>query len=217
MPLPFTPEQFFAVFTRYNDAVWPLQVLFIVMALAAIALLWTRQPAGQRVIFAILALFWTWMALGYHVAFFTAINPAAWGFAVLFLVQAGLLAWYGVISPRIRLRPALNANTVLGGVLLLFALVVYPWLSVRLGHPYPAMPTFGLPCPTTIFTLGLLLMATPPLPKAVFVIPLLWAAIASVAAFQLDVLQDLGLLAAGLLALVALLFSGAATLRGRFT
>ena len=44
-----------------------------------------------------------------------------------------------------------TALAALGG-----ALVAYPVLSAMLGREFPEMPTFGLPCPTTIFTLGLL-------------------------------------------------------------
>src|SRR5665647_2806931 len=64
----------------------------------------------------------------------------------------------------------------------------------RLGHHYPAAPTFGLPCPTTIFTFGVLLMAARPLPWLVLVAPMVWAAIGAAAAFSLGVTQDIGLL-----------------------
>ena len=92
-----------------------------------------------------------------------------------------------------------------GGTLVLFALVVYPLVGHLLGHRYPAVPTFGLPCPTTIFTIGVLLFATAPVPRSVFVVPGLWAAVGSTAAFALGVYQDLGLLVAGGVAVVAIL------------
>jgi hypothetical protein len=61
------------------------------------------------------------------------------------------------------------------------------------------MPTFGLPCPTTIFTIGTLCLLRTPFPRHVLGAPFLWAAIGSQAAFLLGVYQDLGLLAAGLI------------------
>jgi hypothetical protein len=97
-------------------------------------------------------------------------------------------------------RPAGGARGIAGGALIVFALVLYPAIGYALGHRYPAAPTFGLPCPTTIFTLGLLLFARPA-PRWVIVVPLLWAAVGSVAAFQLGVPEDLSLLAAGAMAL----------------
>jgi hypothetical protein len=62
----------------------------------------------------------------------------------------------------------------------------------------------GVPCATTIFTLGLLAWAQPGRSRYLLVLPILWAAIGGTAAFTLGVTQDLGLLAAGLLALLLL-------------
>lgn len=202
MNLPFTTAQFFEVFRLYNVSVWPAQVALLALALAGVGLLVVNTPYRDRIISAILALLWVWMAVMYHAVYFTGINPAAWGFAAVFLLQSGLLAWFGVIKQRLRFTPAMTLNCVFGGLLLFFALLIYPALSYLLGHAWPAMPTFGLPCPTTIYTLGLLLMLKPPLPKSVFVIPLLWTAVGSTAAFQLGVHQDLGLLVAGILGII---------------
>jgi hypothetical protein len=43
----------------------------------------------------------------------------------------------------------------------------------------------------------------------VFIIPLLWAAVGSLAAFQLGVFEDLGLLVAGIVTIAVLVFSPA--------
>jgi len=74
--------------------------------------------------------------------------------------------------------------------------VVYPVWSAYAGHPYPATPTFGLPCPTTIFTIGLLCFAVPPMPRSPLIVPLLWCLVGAQAAFLLGVQPDLGLIAA---------------------
>jgi Acetyltransferase (GNAT) domain/Family of unknown function (DUF6064) len=71
-------------------------------------------------------------------------------------------------------------------------------------------PTFGLPCPTAIFTLGLLLFSVKPVARWVFIDPLLWAAVGSLAAFQPGVIEDLGLLAAGIVTIAVMVFSPAA-------
>jgi hypothetical protein len=34
-----------------------------------------------------------WSAVAYHIMFFTRINPAAWLFAAIFLLQAAQLRW----------------------------------------------------------------------------------------------------------------------------
>jgi hypothetical protein len=83
-----------------------------------------------------------------------------------------------------------------GVALMVFALVVYPIWSAYAGHPYPATPTFGLPCPTTIFTIGLLAFAVPPIPRSPLVVPVLWCLVGAQAAFFLGMQPDMGLVAA---------------------
>lgn len=89
-----------------------------------------------------------------------------------------------------------------------FALVVYPALGVLVGHRYPASPTFGLPCPTTIFTVSVLLLTASDTPRWVYVAPVVWSVIGASAAFILGVYQDLGLVVSGLAAAWAM-FAGA--------
>lgn len=54
------------------------------------------------------------------------------------------------------------------------------------------------PCPTTIFTFGILLWSTAAVPLALVVIPLLWSVVGMSAAVSLRVPQDYGLVVAGL-------------------
>jgi hypothetical protein len=203
MKMPFTVEQFFDVFARYNETVWPIQVILNLLALVAVVLLYRGEPSASRGISALLSFLWGWMAIAYHFMFFAAINPAAWFFGAIFVAGAFWFAWIGVVKGAMQLQIRGGVRGWAAWTLIAFALVVYPLLGYLLGHRYPAIPTFGLPCPTTIFTLGMLLFSKAPLPRSVFVVPLLWAAVGSIAAFQLGVLQDLGLLVAGLVGLAA--------------
>jgi len=177
MKIPFTVEQFFEVFARYNEGVWPTQIILSGLALAAVVLLYHARPFSGRVITAVLSFLWGWVAIAYHFAFFTSINPAARLFGALFLVGSLWFAWEGVINGRLQFRLTGGIRGGAGVLLVVFSLIVYPLLGHLLGHRYPAVPTFGLPCPTTIFTLGFLLFAAAPLPRSVFVVPLLWSAI----------------------------------------
>lgn len=93
---------------------------------------------------------------------------------------------------------------VVGGTLLVTGLLVYPVFNAALGYAYLASPTFGAPCPTTIFTLGLLVMAAN-IPWRLWVIPVAWSAVGGTAAFLLGVPQDYALAGAGLCALIVLL------------
>ena len=205
MQLPFTTGEFLEVFRRYNEAVWPAQWILLALGLAAIVLAVSRAPYAGRAASLVLASLWLWMGVVYHLIFFRPINQAATGFGVAFVVQAALLAWLGAWRGALRFRPRADAAGVAGALALLYALAVYPALAYLLGHRYPATPTFGLPCPTTILTFGLLLWAEAPVPRRVVVIPALWAALGTVAASQLGMREDLGLLVAGLVGTAAVL------------
>lgn len=197
MRVPFTAKQFLDVFRRYNESVWPAQWALLALALLALLLAARARPGGSdgaaRAVAVLLALLWAWMGVAYHFAFFRAINPAATLFAAAFVVQAAIFASLMVRRTITGLRPRRTATGVLGGAIVAYALVGYPVLGFALGHRYPAAPTFGLPCPTTIFTLGLLLWAEPPLPRYVYAIPLLWAVIGTTAALGLGMPEDFGL------------------------
>ena len=198
MKLPFDSDQFFAVFARYNEAVWPAQAILTGLAIVAALLAWRPSRAGDRFISGILAGLWAWMGVVYHFAFFRSINPAAVVFAAAFVLEAAAFVVIGVVRGRLQFRVSAGASGLAAGVIVVYALAVYPLLGQAAGHVYPAAPTFGLPCPTTIFTLGLLLAAGPHLRKVLLLVPTAWAAVGTVAALQLGVVEDLGLPIAGL-------------------
>lgn len=199
--LPFSVEQFFGVFRLYNTLVWPAQIFLLLLAILAIALIALRRSWSSLAVSAILALLWVWLGVAYHLAFFAAINPLAYGFAALSIVGGSVFAWQGVVRRRLEFAFAKSLRAAIGVTLLAFALVAYPLWATHTGHPYPELPTFGLPCPTTIFTIGLLALASGPSLRAVLAVPILWSVVGSQAAFLLDVQSDLGLLIAGLVAI----------------
>jgi len=202
--LPFTREQFFAVFAEYNDAVWPVQVVAYLLGLGMLALVLKPSHRGDRLIGAGLAAMWVWTGVAYHALHFSAINQAALVFATFFVLQGVLLFHVAVIRGRLAFRPRGDPAHVLGWALVIYALLVYPLIGLWSGHAYPQMPMFGItPCPLTLFTFGLLLMAAES-HRGLFVIPLLWSVVGGSAAGLLDVPQDWPLLFSGIAAVSVL-------------
>lgn len=195
MRLPFTSSEFFQVFADYNETVWPAQLLLLLIALIATALLFSRARWAGIVTSTLLAALWLWMGLAYHLSFFTGINPLAYAFAALSVAGAAAFLWHGLYRNRLQFGWRRSGWNVAGAILIVFSLAVYPVWTWQSGHAWPAMPTFGLPCPTTLFTLGMLAFLLPPYPRRVLVPPFLWCAIGVQAAFLLDVTPDLSLLA----------------------
>jgi hypothetical protein len=206
MRLPFTIEQFFEVFGRYNLAIWPAPIVAYGLGIFALYSAFSKNTLFHRILSGILALYWIWMGVVYHLLFFSPINPAARIFGVLFILQGVLFLHQGTLKNAVRFKPGGNAITVLGIVFIAYAMIVYPLLGAWFGHVYPRTPVFGVaPCPTTIFTFGILLMTELRIPLRLVWIPLLWSFVGMGAAVGLRVPQDYGLFIAGIVGTAVLL------------
>jgi hypothetical protein len=163
-----------------------LVVLWIASAVVSVLLLSSRRPP-DRWISALLAAHWIWSAVAYHAVFFTRINPAAWMFAALFLVQAALFFRVGVVQGRCRSLPAQRMGVV--AWLLVAYSLLYPAINAVQHLTWSRIPTFGVPCPTTIFTVGLLMLAREGSWR-LSIVPVIWSVIGGSAAFLLGVRAD---------------------------
>jgi hypothetical protein len=200
MNLPFTRSEFFDVFARYNRAVWPLQFVLVGLALLALWAIVRRWHRSDRLASAALALLWLWVGIVYQVGFFAEINAVAIGFGVMFVFQAWAFFHSGIKRHRLRFAAHNSWRTVVGAIVMTYALTIYPPLAFALDDGWPQVPTFGAPCPVVLFTLGLLLWTTASLPKWLLVVPLLWAAVATSAALWFRVYEDWALLPVGVIA-----------------
>ncbi len=198
MKLPFTIEQFLELFKKYNQSVYPMQIVFYVFGATVILLSIKKIANADRIINVILSFFWLWMGIVYHLFYFTQINKVAYLFGGIFILQGFLFFYHGVLNNRLSYKFRFD-KLGWGGVLLItFALIIYPFLSYIFGHFYPASPTFGLPCPTTIFTFGILMWFDRKIPLSILIIPFIWSIIGFFAALKLGVREDTGLLVAGI-------------------
>ncbi len=199
MKIPFTVEQFFNVFAQYNTAVWPAQIVAYVIGAIMIVLALRKTGYSGRGISACLGLFWIWMGVFYHIWHFSRINPAAFAFGTFFILQGILFFIVGTFMGRLDFRFTSTAHSMIGAIFILYAIVIYPLVGLLLGHAYPAAPLFGVaPCPTTIFTFGILLWSKRRIPLYLLVIPFLWSLLGMSAALNLKVPQDYGLAVAGI-------------------
>jgi hypothetical protein len=187
--MPFTAEQFLGVFAAYNDGVWPWQFLLAIAAAGVALITWSRPDLGKRLVPAFLTVLWVWSGIAYHVVHFARINPAAVAFGVLFVVQ-GILFACEAARGSLRFSGARSAAGMIGASAVTYALLIYPLLGSIWGHRYPAAPTFGAPCPSTIFTFGLLLWTQGPVPTRLLIIPALWAVVTAPTAIGWGVWQD---------------------------
>jgi hypothetical protein len=196
--LPFTTEQFFDVFRHYNEGVWPTQFVLYLLGFVGVGARLAPEPVASAATRGVLAALWLWMGVVYHIAYFTSINPAAYVFGGLSVLGAVVFAWRALGSRVAQGDRIGRVGLVAGAALLAYGLVVYPLVGLAVGHRYPAAPGFGLPCPTTIYTIGLLTLVPARGRWAELAVPVAWAAVGSTAAFALGVPEDYGLAVAGL-------------------
>jgi hypothetical protein len=198
--LPFSREDFVAVFAQYNAALGPLQSTAPLLGLVLVAFLAHPSARHARFVGIGLGALWIWTGVVYHGLFFARINAAAWGFGALFVLQGALL-WHAVWKDGFRLAPAADAGGIVGWALIAYAVGPYALVGLLSGQPFDELPAFGLtPCPLTLTTLGCLLMTVAPTPRRLRAIPLLWSAIGGSAAWILAMPQDWPLLAGGVAA-----------------
>lgn len=190
------------LFARYNPDVWPGHVIAYVLIVAAIGLLvWRPGTSSSRAVTALIAGLWVWLGIVFHGMYATDLDWTLGSiYAVLFVLQGGLMVRAGILRRGLEFTAGHGAAGKTGWVLLAFALLIYPVIGIASGHGYPQAPLFGMaPCPTTIATFGLLLLARAPLPRHVLVIPIVWAVLGPLGAVPQGMTEDLGLFAAGVL------------------
>ncbi len=197
--LPFTHAQFLEVFAAYNVAVWPSQVVAYVLAAVMLGSLAVLTPTWRgRIIAGGLSLMWLWTGIAYHWTQFTTINKAAWAFGALFALQGIFFLLASARGMLIFERAGPRLSRSVGWGLIAYAAIVYPLLGATVGPGYPEMPMFGItPCPVTLFTFGLLMLASGPVPRWMLLIPVIWSLVGGSAAFLLHVPQDWPLLLSG--------------------
>jgi hypothetical protein len=198
------------MFEQYNQAIWPTQVLAYILGVGAVLLVVNEVPHADRLISAILALFWLWIGLVFQLLYFRQINGApAVFFGALMIFQAILFTVVGVVQHRLHFVASLDPSRLVGALFIFYALYLYPVLGSLAGHGYPLSPLFGVaPCPTTIFTFGLLLWTEPKIPRYLLIIPFVWSGFSIDATLSLGIVEDFGLPIAGLIGTILIMRRG---------
>ncbi len=203
---PFTLEEFFDMMASYNTALWPAQLFAYALGIAAVILAIRGPGYSNRLISGILAVFWLWVGVIFNGLFLSRLSSRANIFAVLFILQGIILAVEGVIRRRLAFGVKADAYGVGGALVILYAMAGYPLIEYLLGRGYPQLLSFGLvPCPTTVFTLGMLLWTKKKLPKHVLALPFLYS-LGGVMVALVGVVEDIGMTAAGLVTAVMILY-----------
>src|SRR5689334_18894403 len=129
MKIPFSIAEFLSVFERYNSSVWPAQAFLFLLAVASVVVVIRKENSSTRIAFSILAFLWIWMGAVYHIIFFSPINPTAKIFGSLFIVQALIFLYAGVIKSNLELKFEKGWISTVGLIMIAYSLIIYPILG----------------------------------------------------------------------------------------
>lgn len=213
--LPYTAEVLDALLADYHAAIAPARLIGWLLSAALTLMALRGGHRLWRAAAALLAAGWLWVGLVFHYGSFSLLNFAAPAYALLYCLQALLLLLSGSAAGRLRGTPPRllrGAGLLVAGL----ALAGQPLLALALGTPWDALPMPGTaPTPTAMLTIGVLLLAARP-PWYLFLLPVLWAAIAGASGWILGMPRELVLpVVAVLLPLAAWLGRQRAPAEGR--
>ena len=205
--LPFTVEDLLGVFETYNQAIWPMQIVAYVLGVVAVLLTVRTTAMSSRIIAGILSFLWLFSA-GFFIFALVPIYKPAYAFGALFIIQAAIFLACA-LKPCVSFAIGRDAYAVVGLLFIAFAMIGYPVLGYFIDHRYPQSPPFGLtPCPLSVFTFGLLLLADSKVPKRILAIPFLYA-IGGIMPVSIGVTEDLAMIVGGLVGTAMILYRDA--------
>jgi len=205
MKIPFTTEQFFNVFENYNLTIFPVQIIILLLGFAGLFFLHSKETYKNKIIGISLGFLWIWIGVVYHLIFFAKINETASVFGGIFILQGILIVINTFINDKLTFTFESKLKDYIGYFFILFGLIIYPFIGYYTEGSISRTISLGLPCPSTIFTLGFFLLTNDKFPKYLLIIPTLWAILGMSAAIQFGVYQDFMLIFAALIANICLI------------
>jgi hypothetical protein len=194
----FNLDEFLQVLSQYNLAIWPLQIFAYLLSITLLFLLVKPNRYSQKIVFSILSFFWLFTGIVFCFIYWSPSHFFGYSFGILCTLQ-GLLFFYSLIKSDIEMDYRHNTFTLIGILLVIYAMIGYQIFGTFLGHSYPTFFALGLvPCPTTIFTFGIFLMINKKVPLKYLIIPFLVAIGGFLAVYE-GIFEDIGLIIAGIL------------------
>lgn len=175
--IPFSPEIYWRLIERINEAFWPLHILTVALGVAALALALRGQT---RVALALLAPAWLSSGVIFHFNYYAELNWAAHWFGWGFIAQAVLLTAIVAFSRnRQGFGQSRQMSTWIGTAIAVGALLAYPLIAAE---------TYGLhPDPTALATLGIVLLSLRGVIGGLaMMIPFLWCVISTLTLIPLE-------------------------------
>lgn len=160
LSLPYTAEVLTSFIAGYHDDIWPVQIIAGALAVLVMVLIMYGKRGSHRLIGCVLALFWLWCGVVFYYLRFADISFLADGYAAAFVLQALLLVWHSALRNRVNFSLRRDMAAWAGLALVVIAALIYPGIMYMLDGSKHSLRLIGVtPVATTLFTIGVLLMA----------------------------------------------------------
>lgn len=202
-------NEFFARFEIYNITLWPMIIVTYILGIIALILAIKKIKNSNKIISIILAFLWCWAGIFCLMIFLGPIDQVRYIIqGMIWVVQAILLLYLGVYKDKLSFKFERDTYSIIGALMIIYGLVIYPIVGALTGHPYPAHPIFGTACcPVCIFTFGLLMWTNKKVPIYIALIPLFWAITSGLfATLIFNVYADIGEFIIGIVGFILILY-----------
>jgi hypothetical protein len=195
MKSPLDAQQVLEDFKAYNHTDWLLCLIFLLLAAGTLFVVIYKPTISGKLVPIIIAFLWMIMGRASYSPFHSTINDNENIFGLLFILESILFLRYALIaSQNFTLKK--DKYGIASSILILYALVFYPVVAHSAGHVKNFYVSFGLPCQSSIFIYGLLLLSQQRLPFYMLVIPFIWSITGFSAAMKTNLYEDAGLVVA---------------------
>lgn len=168
-------------------------VLPFIAATLTLLLLWlilgkTRHAPHYALI--LLAVCWGWCGWVFQMQYHASLNWAGIAFGWVFVIQAGLLLLAALLGKTLTWRTPGSWQFIVGLSVVILGTVLYPATGLLESRTLKQLEWFAaMPAPTTLATLGVLMLLIQPIRLGLLIIPLLWSLISAAFAWTLGLLE----------------------------
>ena len=209
-------DDFFNTLQSYNEAFLSVTVFTFLLGVLIVYLAARKSKSSSRVISAIMSFLWIWSGIVFFIIYYGPIDaeflgltmPGVWYLGgILFLIQSFFFLFFGVVRSSLSFKFSSEISSVIGALMIVYAMVIYPIIGFLSSYGFPRYPIFGTaPCPLTIFTVGLLQWSDREIPLVIVVIPFIWALMGIMPVLALNVWADIGEVLSGIVGFSIILY-----------
>jgi hypothetical protein len=172
-------EKWWQIIERYNTQIYPLQIIFWIIAVLLVVWLFIKPGRLQNILIKVyLSITFAWIGIMFFLILagdITGDNYGNYLFGSMFIVVSILFA-IDIFRNKMHFSLPEARWRKYSTLFLMLLVFCYPFFGIAFGHNFGSLIAPGtLPCPTTALALILLATALPRVNKIVYILLLLWA------------------------------------------